>query len=159
MIADTGATPTHTSVVLLFLDYDGVPDPTIAMYDVEYDGDLTTVTHFRHVENSALPYDRPLFSTLEEPLKVLEMCIEKWSTRCPSDCMTVFIGRSACAGAEVDLLARLDVTAGNGLACVSVMRGDGPAVNMGPVRYSPDDDKAAIVFKILEVLGRGHSNP
>ncbi|WP_207001338.1 hypothetical protein [Trinickia mobilis] len=155
MIADTEATPHHTGVVLLFLAHNGVLDPTIAMYDVECDGDLTTLTHFRHVENSALPCDRPLFSTLEEPLKVLEMCVEKWSTPCPSDCMTVFIGRSGRAGAEVEPLARFDVTARNGLACASVMREDGPAVNTGPVRYLPDDDKAAIVLKILDVLVRG----
>lgn len=124
----------------------------IAIYDGEMP-DPETLVHLCDIEGSAEPYDRPPFSVLEEVLRVLEMCEERYSApRLSGCCFTVAIGRKD--GAEVTPLLRLDGYAHNGYGSVHVI-GVTPSWTTEPVRYDPDDDAVEIVRKILETNLRG----
>jgi hypothetical protein len=124
----------------------------ISLYDGEYDGDLAALTHLCDIEGSVVPEDRPPFSPLEETLRVLEMCADKYSTPRPADDrFTVFIGRKT-GRTELEPLVRLDVCARNGYASASVLSTNGPRWDTERVRYAADDDVVTIVGKILKGL-------
>lgn len=128
----------------------------IALYDGDFNGDMTSLVHICDIEGSLVPDGRPPYGLLEEALRVLEICAEKHATPRPrGDCITVFIGRKA--NAAVCPCARLDVFAHNGEASASVMSRGSPRWDTQPVRYAPDDNVVAIVRKILEgkVRARG----
>ena len=115
-----------------------------------YDGEAAvadTLVHLCDLEGSAEAYDRPSFSVLEEALRVLEICEDRYSTpRLGGRCFTVAIGRKD--GDEVTPLLRLDGYAHNGYASAHVI-GQSPGWTTDPVRYDPDDDAVEIVRKIL----------
>jgi hypothetical protein len=122
---------------------------TIAFYDGEYDGDMAPLVLICEIEGSAVPDGRPPYSPLEEALKLLEVCADRYSTPRPScDCFTVFIGRKT--GIAIRPLARLDVYARNGYASASVLSADSPRTDTESIRYSLDDDALTIMRKILE---------
>lgn len=122
---------------------------TISIYDGEYDGDVSTLTHLCDIEGSVVPDGRPPFSVLEEALRVLEMCEERYSTPPLSGtAFTVFIGRKAARG--VTPLARLDGYARHGYASARVVAGPGPRWDTARVPCAPGDDAVAIVRKLLE---------
>lgn len=127
---------------------------TIAIFDGEYDGDLSALTHLCDIAGSVVPDGCPAYPPLEEALQLLEMCADKYSTPGPSgDCLTGFIGRKI--GDKVNLLARLDVFAHNGEAHASVPCHSSPRWDTEQVRYLPDDDVVTIVRKILKGNLRG----
>lgn len=120
---------------------------TISIYDGEFYGDMQELTHLCDVEGSAEPYDRPPFSVLEEALRVLEMCEERYSTPpLTGTGFTVFV----CSkhGVEVTPLLRLDGYARNGWASAGVV-GQAPSWNTEPAEYVVDDDVVTIVRKLL----------
>jgi hypothetical protein len=123
----------------------------IMFYDGEYDGDLTALAPICEIDGSVVPEDRSPYTTLEETLRLLEMCADKYSVPRPLDkCFTVFIGRKA--GGKVESLARLDVYAQNGSAVGSLLCEDSPRMDCEPVLYSPDDDVVTILRKLLAEL-------
>lgn len=122
----------------------------ISFYDGEYYGDRPAPTHLCSIEGSVVPDDRPPFDTLEEALRLLEMCADKYSTPRPRDtCFTMFIGRKT--GDALEPLARLYVYARDGFASAGVV-GLGPKWDTEPVLYSPDDDVVTIVLKVFAKL-------
>ncbi|MFM0146553.1 hypothetical protein [Paraburkholderia sp. RL18-085-BIA-A] len=128
---------------------DKEPLLTIAMYNGEYDGNLDALKQLCVIEGNAVPDGRPPYSPLEEALKLLEVCADRYSTPRPScDCFTVFIGRKT--GIAIRPLARLDVYARNGYASASVLSADSPRTDTESIRYSLDDDALTIMRKILE---------
>jgi hypothetical protein len=123
---------------------------TITFFDGEYMGDDALLTYICEVEGSVVPDSRPPFTLLQETMKVLEICADRYSAVRPSgDCFTVIIGRKA-AGTEGDPLVRLDGYACNGYASASVLSSHAPCSDMEPVRYLPDDDVVTIAYKILK---------
>jgi hypothetical protein len=126
---------------------------TIAFYDGEYDGDMAPLVHICDIEGSAVTYGRPPFSVLEETMRVLEMCADKYSAPRPlSDYFTVFVGRKI--GAEIPQLARLDIVAQNGNVRASIMSADSPRIDTESVPYTVDDDVVTIACKVLESIVR-----
>ncbi|SDD96524.1 hypothetical protein [Paraburkholderia lycopersici] len=115
-----------------------------------YDGEIVapdSLVHLCDVEGSAEAYDRPPFTALEEALRVLEMCSDRYSTPHLSGTgFTVFIGNKE--GLEVTPLVRLDGYAHNGYASAGIV-GAGPRFDTVPAKYAPDDDVVEIVRKIL----------
>lgn len=115
-----------------------------------FDGEAAepnTLVHLCDIEGSSEPYDRPPFSVLEEALRVLQMCEERYSTpRLSGTGFTVFIGSKK--GLEVTPLVRLDGYARNGYASAGIV-GLGPRFDTVPAKYTPDDDVVEIVRKIL----------
>ncbi|MEX3926711.1 hypothetical protein AB4Y36_22140 [Paraburkholderia sp. BR10936] len=115
-----------------------------------FDGEAAepdTLVHLCDIEGYVEAYDRPHFSTLEEALRVLQMCEERYSTpRLRGRCFTVAIGRKE--GPEVTPLVRLDGYAHNGWASAHVI-GTAPSWSTEPVTYAPDNDAVEIVRKIL----------
>ena len=124
-------------------------EPTlhIEIFDGECIADPRALPTLVDLTGSVTPYGRPPYSAMEEALRVLEMCAERYSTARPSGrCFTVLISRSA--GQEVTPLLRLDVLARNGLASAGVV-GEPPNWETEPVTYSLDDDAVEIVRKLL----------
>jgi hypothetical protein len=120
----------------------------ITFYDGEYDGDLTALVPICEIDGSVVPEDRSPYTTLEETLRLLEMCADKYSVPRPLDkCFTVLIGRKA--NTKVESLARLDVHACNGRASANVRCKGAPDCKTEPVPYEPEDDAVAIVLKVL----------
>ena len=114
-----------------------------------YDGDVSALAHLCDIEGSVVPDDRPPFSVLEEALRVLEMCEERYSTLPLSGTgFTVFIGRKK--GLEVTPLLRLDGYVRNEFASARVV-GAGPHSDTESVDCAPGDDAVAIVRKLLEL--------
>ncbi|CAJ6208696.1 Uncharacterised protein [Burkholderia pseudomallei] len=121
---------------------------TISIYDGEYDGDVSALAHLCDIEGAVVPDDRPPFSVLEEALRVLEMCEERYSTPPLSGTgFTVFIGRKTATG--VAPLARLDGYARQGYASARVV-GPGSCWDTERVYCAPDEDAVTIVRKMLE---------
>ncbi|MEM5366430.1 hypothetical protein V4C53_10335 [Paraburkholderia azotifigens] len=101
-----------------------------------------------------MPTNRPPFDPLEEALKVLEVCSEKYSTPHPGDVFTVFIGRKD--GVTVEPLARIDVYARDGVASSSVLLNTAPRFDTEQVCYAPEDDVVTIALKIISGLVRNN---
>lgn len=121
---------------------------TISIYDGEYAGDRDALTHVCDIEGSVEPHDRPPFTVLEEALRVLEMCEERYSMPPLSGTgFTVFIGRKTATG--VTPLARLDGYARQGYASARVV-GPGLRWDTERVYFAPGDDAVTIVRKLLE---------
>ncbi|MGF6976574.1 hypothetical protein QFZ94_005024 [Paraburkholderia sp. JPY465] len=119
----------------------------IAFYDGEFSGDVGELAHLCDVEGCVTPYDRPPYHTLEEVLRMLDLCEERYSTPCPnSGAMTVFIGRKK--GNEVSPVARLDVYAKDGYVSASVV-GLGPRTDTTPTHFGPEDGAVTIARKVL----------
>ncbi|MCG5078503.1 hypothetical protein [Paraburkholderia tagetis] len=121
---------------------------TIAAYDGKYTGSLDLLAHLFDLDGSVVPYDRPPFSVLEEALKVLELCADKYSTPRPNgEYLSVLIGRKC--GSETEPLARLDIRVKNGLARASIVAGDTASAETAAVVVDTDD-VATIVRKVLQ---------
>ncbi|MFC5431083.1 hypothetical protein ACFPTO_20090 [Paraburkholderia denitrificans] len=119
----------------------------ITIYDGEYSRPMACLARLCEIEGSVTPFDRPPFSVLEEALRVLEMCADRYSIQPLSGTyFTVAIGRKV--GDEVTPLLRLDGCTQNGWASASAV-GQGPRWDTAPVRYEPGDDAVEIVRKIL----------
>ncbi|MBC8750180.1 hypothetical protein OKW43_005805 [Paraburkholderia sp. WC7.3g] len=102
-----------------------LPMLEISFYDGEYIGDAALLTKLCEIEGSVVPDGLPPYSELEETLRALEMCAERYSTPHPvSECFTVFIGRGT--DAKVKPLMRLDVMAREGCASASVLSENRP---------------------------------
>lgn len=113
-----------------------------------YDGDVSALAHLCDIEGSVVPDDRPPFSVLEEALRVLEMCEERYSTLPLSGTgFTVFIGRKK--GLEVTPLLRLDGYVRNEFASARVV-GPESCWDTERVHCAPDEDAVTIVRKMLE---------
>ena len=121
----------------------------ISVYDGEFLGEMSAVSKICVVEGRVTPYNRAPFSTLEEALRLLEMCAEKYATPPPQgDCFTVFIGRKGRGDEDVEPLMRLDVYAHSGEATACVISRT-PSWNTERVRYQPEDSAVSIVLRIL----------
>ena len=120
----------------------------IAFYAGEYTGDASALTYLCDIEGSVTPGGRPPFTALEETLRVLAMCAERYSTPSLAEpALTVFIGSKKRG--RTTPLARLDVLLHDGLARASIVRDDAPRVSTEPVPVDSDDDVATVVRKIL----------
>jgi len=85
------------------------------LLDGEYTSHVVSLTQLCVIEGSLTLYGRARFSVLQEALRALELCEERYSTSRPSGpCFMVFISRKA-GGASTPLV-RFDVFARNGLA-------------------------------------------
>ncbi|NPT58115.1 hypothetical protein [Paraburkholderia elongata] len=124
----------------------------ITFYDGEYDN-ISFFTRICELEGSAVPFDRPPFSLLEEAARVLEMCTDKYSTPLPAgEHVPVFVGRKT--GTEDKPLARLDIRITGGQARASIESKDAPRVDTEPVAVDSDDDVATIARKVLSIYSR-----
>ncbi|WP_143810938.1 hypothetical protein [Paraburkholderia piptadeniae] len=124
---------------------------TIAAYDGKYTGSLDSLAHLFDLEGSVVPYGRPPFSALEEALKVLELCADKYSTpRAAGKHLTVFVGRGT--GTGVKPVLRLDIGIDERHAVATIV-GEPPLyAHTATVDVNDDDDVAAIVRKVLTQL-------
>ena len=119
----------------------------IAIYDGDFFGRMEELTLICVIEGGVEVHDRPSFDTLEETLRVLEICEDRYAVpQLIGPCFTVFVGRMS--DAVVTPLARLDGYAHNGEATATVMS-ETPNWTTDPVRYDPNDDAVEIVRKIL----------
>ena len=129
-------------------DFSDEPLLVIEIFDGEYFGDESELTHICDVEGSVPPDGRPPFTVLEETARVLELCADKYSTPAPAgDALTVFIGRRT-RGATATL-ARLDVQIEHGLAHASIVCSDRPREDAEPVPVSREDDVVTVARKIF----------
>lgn len=125
----------------------GIAMLKIAIYDGDFFGDMTELTHVCELEGSIEAHDSPPFNTLEETLCVLEMNKEGYTIpRLIGPCFTVFIGR--VSNATLTPLVRLDGYAHNGWASAHV-RGASAGWTTEPVYYTPEDDAVTILRRIL----------
>lgn len=129
---------------------------TIAIYDGEGSGGIPLHEPLFELEGSVVHHDglQPL-SLLEEAGKVLEMCLDKYSTPAPpSDCFTVVVKRSRRGATE--LVARIDLVARNGRTNASVSLEHGDRAGVESVHVDPDDDAATIVLRIVrQMIAKG----
>ncbi|SIT39480.1 conserved hypothetical protein [Paraburkholderia piptadeniae] len=124
---------------------------TIAIYDRDDLGGNPSHEPLCEVEGCVVRHDGQRLSLLEEVCKVLEMCLDKYSTPTPpTDCFTVLIKRSRRSGTE--LVARIDLVARNGRTNASVLLEHGECVGVESVHVDPDDDAATIVLQIVKQL-------
>ncbi|ASV96817.1 hypothetical protein [Paraburkholderia aromaticivorans] len=119
----------------------------ISIFDGDFHGTMEELTHVCDIEGCVIPDDRPPFSLLEESLRVLEMCVERYTVPRPrGPCFTVFIGRMN--GTEMTIVVRLDIFARDGLVRAGV-EGILPGWDAEPTHYLPDDDVVTIVRKLI----------
>ena len=122
----------------------------IAIYDGDFFGDMTELTHVCDLEGSVEARDSPPLDALEETLCVLEMRGELYAIpRLIGPCFTVFIGR--VSNATLTPLVRLDGYAYDGSASAHV-KGTSAGWTTEPVYYTPEDDAVAILRRILTGL-------
>ncbi|CAB3728000.1 hypothetical protein LMG22037_05331 [Paraburkholderia phenoliruptrix] len=124
---------------------------TIAIYDREGSGGIPLHEPLCELEGCVVRHDGQRLSLLEEACKVLEVCLDRYSTPAPpSDCFTVLVKRSRRSG--IELVARINFVARNRRTNASVLLEHGECVGVESVHVDPHDDAATIVLQVVKQL-------